>query len=215
MGNWIQLRSGGGYDFDEARIFGPFTMEDDLAKPLSIPRYAMHASVPWPVNNHSVAVARTIETITGDLDAAGGGVLHDAHEAVIGDIPTPVAWAIDYEKIKELKREVQSAIHWALRVPERCYPDNHKKFVDKADQAALHVERRLWMVPEPREWNVPVPEQEWMLVMHRMVKRIAFEPIFASKYDRPLNQEQLFEAEYYRLILQQEHPVYGTVPAFK
>lgn len=193
MSNWIQLRSGNGYDFDTGQIFGKFSMEEDLAKSLKIPRFAGHLMVPWTVAYHSVAVARTIEVVTGNLDAAAAGLIHDAHEAVIGDIPTPVAWAIDYEKIKSLKQEVQSAIHYRLHIPERFWPENHKKAVDLADHAALLMEYKEWMKPAPREWGISPPPHEWQLAMYDAIMTIAAE-VGSGKED------ELFVNEYYRLI---------------
>jgi hypothetical protein len=197
MSNWIQLRSGNGYDFDTEQIFGPFTMEEDLAKSLKIHRFAGHLMVPWSVACHSVAVARTIEVVTGSLDAAAAGLLHDAHEAIIGDIPTPVAWAVDYEKIKEVKKAAQAAIHMRLRIPERFWPENHKTSVDLADVAALHMEYKEWMKPAPRDWGITPPPHEWLLAMHDAIMDIA-------RTVGPDNDDELFAAEYDRLITHAE-----------
>lgn len=180
MSNWIMLTGGSGYDFDDAAITGPFTALRDLAHPLSLlARYVGHTEEPWSVAAHSVAVARTIERLTDRKDAAAAGLLHDAHEAIIGDIPTPAAWALGYEAVKKLKGEVQAAIHATLGVPEEKQPDFWTTTVNAADHAALHVEKQLMMVPSPKEWAVPIPSHDWMLVMHEEVKKL-------------LDQEQAF-----------------------
>src|SRR5690606_1599063 len=116
-GNWIQLTSGGGYDFDERRIFGRINPREDVAWPLSCPRFTKHTAVAWPVTLHSVAVALTIEEITGNTEAAAAGLMHDCHEAVIGDITSPVGHYLDYERLKELKHDVHCAIFRRLGIP--------------------------------------------------------------------------------------------------
>jgi hypothetical protein len=169
MSNWIQLTSGGGYDFDKQILFGRFDLERDLAYPLAGEnRYTRHTSINWAVAIHSVAVARTILALTGDKHSAAAGLLHDAHESVIGDIPTPVAWAIGYEKVKAVKEEVQFAIERKLGVPNLLSALNpmHLSLIKLADAAALHVERQMLMAPEPREWGVKVPAPEWTQTMH-------------------------------------------------
>jgi hypothetical protein len=196
LSNWIQLRSGNGYDFDTASLFGAFSMEEDLAKSLKIPRFAGHLAVPWSVACHSVAVARTIEAVTGNLDAAAAGLLHDAHEAIMGDLPTPVAWAIDYMKVKAVKADIQAAIHDRLEIPSRFWPENHKEAVDLADVAALHIEYRMWMKPAPRDWGIKDPPHEWLLAMHTTIHDVVDQIQGDVDHD-----DKLFAREYRRLIL--------------
>ena len=172
-GNWIQLTSGGGYDFDEKRIFGNFDLETDVVQSLCCPRFVNHTSMPYSVAQHSVAVARTVLDMTGSRDAAAAGLLHDLHEAVIGDISTPVAVYLDYERVKELKHDVQVAMYTRLGIPYELLPERaYKPNIDNADQAALHVERRALMVPEPRAWSSPVPTPAWMQAMHRRFNEV-------------------------------------------
>lgn len=199
MSNWIQLASGNGYDFDAMEIFGPFTVGDDLALPLAGEnRYVRHTDRPWPVAVHSVAVARTILALTGDSEAAAAGLLHDCHEAIIGDIPSPVAWHLDYEAIKRLKAEVDRAIFYKLGIPMRLLPGGeHQEAISLADRAALHVERQLFMAPEPRPWNVKVPPHEWMNEMYIQVKGLS------ATYKTESAFAAVFEAEFYGLV----HPL--------
>jgi hypothetical protein len=196
VSNWIQLTSGGGYDFDEGVITGPFSMIRDLAHPLSLTaRYVGHTHEPWSVAAHSVAVARTIEAVTGDAAAAAAGLLHDAHEAVIGDIPTPAAWAIGYDAVKAVKEQVQAAIHRALQIPVNKHPSAYKEYVDSADHAALHVEKQLLMVPEPRLWAVPVPDHDWMLAMFQEVR-----DLLGKEFAFGVRAADIFVYEYARLV---------------
>lgn len=204
MTNWIQLNSGGGYDFDQARIVGPYSMERDLAyASAGLNRYVRHTIVDWPVAIHEVAVARCIERIAmtegRDRDtvvcAAAGGLLHDAHESIIGDIPTPVAWAIDYTKINVLKEEVQLAIEQELSVPVCKTPKANLSWVKLGDVAALHVEKQLFMRPEWQSWNYTAPPAEWSQTMYDVVTEII------NRGENLDGGYRAFIAEYRRLVL--------------
>lgn len=65
------------------------------------------------VANHSLYVARFLQFITGNPHIALLGLLHDAHEAYIGDIATPVKHLLD-KPVKSLERCLQRAILWHL-----------------------------------------------------------------------------------------------------
>lgn len=172
MSNWIQLAGPNGYDFETDTIFGDFEAERDIALPLAgTARYVRHTDRPWPVAPHSLCVAATIYQVTRNKEAAFAGLMHDVHEAVIGDIPTPVAWELGYEKVKALKLRVHAAIFLRLGIDERYMPDGpYKAAIDAADQAALTVEKQLMMAPPPRSWNVPTPPFEYVVAMHEQVK---------------------------------------------
>ncbi len=194
-GNWIQLTSGGGYDFETKTIFGRYSMERDLAYSLAgINRYASHSQVRWPVAIHSVAVARLIEKMTSDLNLAAAGLLHDAHESVIGDIPTPVSRAIDYKKTEELKESVQLAIENTLGVPELMRPLGHPAIIKMADVAALHIEKQLFMVPEIRDWGYTPPPGDWAQAMYDIMLDII------RSGENGDGGEEMFKYEYGRLI---------------
>lgn len=198
MPNWIQLASGGGYSFDDAKITGPFSVESDIAWPLSaLNRFVGHTTRLWNVALHSVAVARTILRVTGDSDAAAAGLMHELHEAVIGDIPTPVAWELGYDRVKQLKHTVQAAIYWRLHTPAQMRPEAHHDVVEQADHAALYVEKQMFMVPEPQQWSVGVPEHEWMLAMYHEMQRLLREV-------EEIPAHALFMIEWRRLVQGQD-----------
>jgi hypothetical protein len=202
--NWLQLTSGGGYDFDTKKIFGRFTMEQDLAWPMAgVNRYVRHTAANWPVAIHSVAVARCIEQYLKKqeafspehvLNGAAAALLHDAHEAVIGDIPTPLARELGKDKVEEIKLDVQLAIEHELHIPLARCPSHHPDLIRQADLAALMVEKQLLMPPEPRPWCVPVPGPEWMQPMYDVVTAI----IRAGEQQD--GGQKAFIAEYKRLV---------------
>ncbi len=171
--NWVQLTSGGGYSFDAEAIFGRYSMEKDLAYPLAgINRFVSHSQVRWTVAIHSVAVARLIEKMTGDLNQAAAGLLHDAHESIVGDIPTPLAKVLGYDKVGLVKDNAQRAIHTMLNIPTTCMPVVYPAIVRMADLTALYVEKQLFMVPEPQSWALPEADPMWMQAMYDIMLAI-------------------------------------------
>ncbi len=178
QGNFVHLTSGGGYDFADQQLFGPYDRDADLIYPLAgINRFGRHTVVDWKVAIHSVAVGLCIGDYLRDqgasmeesLDGEAAGLMHDAHESVIGDITTPVAWEIGYTRIKQLKAASQQAIEDKLNIPNARRASTWERHVKDADAAALHVEKALFCLPPSRDWNLAQPGPEWMQPMFRVV----------------------------------------------
>ncbi len=56
----------------------------------NICRYGGHTSKFWSVAAHSIEVAECVLFMTGDKRAALHGLMHDASETFLGDIPAPI-----------------------------------------------------------------------------------------------------------------------------
>jgi uncharacterized protein len=68
---------------------------DDIATSLArLARFNGHTRHAWTVAQHSILVARLLDE---NIAAARWGLLHDAHEAYIGDISTPVKIMVEPE----------------------------------------------------------------------------------------------------------------------
>lgn len=95
----------------------------------------------WPVQWHSVAdhcrlVAALLYRETEDPSLALVGLLHDAHESLIGDIPTPVKhWFGIGAEEKALEMRVLSALGVAQHLSPRVLAK-----VKAADVEALRIE---------------------------------------------------------------------------
>lgn len=90
------------------------------------------------VASHSLWVARTLYYLTGNPHIALLGLMHDAQEAYIGDIATPVKHVAgnDWD---ELENKLQRAIQWQLFI---CHENNlgDKGLVKLVDLVSLKLE---------------------------------------------------------------------------
>jgi hypothetical protein len=195
MSNCVQLTSGGGFDFDKRELFGRYNMERDLAWPLAgINRMARHSAINWAVAIHSVAVARTLMRVTKSRELAAAGLLHDAHESIIGDIMTPVARAIDSVAVERLKDDVQLALEDKLAVPTDKRPALYPTTISIVDRAALIVEKQLFMAPAGHDWGVTEPEVMWTQTMWDVIVDILQEKEHLD------GGYEAFIYEYHRLV---------------
>lgn len=117
-------------------------MADALAK---INRFNGHTTTFYSVAQHSVLVASFLP-----LELRPYGLLHDAHEAFIGDITTPVAnllkrLGVD-NAIEEMKSRIDRVIYEAANLK---WPMDHAVLsqVHKADMRALSAEVRDLLAP--------------------------------------------------------------------
>lgn len=124
----------------------------DIATSLSrLPRFNGATRGPhiYSVAHHSCFVADLLERGRHNVHIQRAGLLHDAHECLMGDITTPVKIAIGREAVHALEARLQTAIclrfglspmlctHWALHA---------------ADQIALQTERRDLLTRSAWPW---------------------------------------------------------------
>ncbi len=143
MGDWMQTYTG--------RAFWPLDPRpdevsiEDIAHALSLQcRFAGHCRFHYSVAQHSVMVANASGV------SAVWGLLHDAAEAYLVDLPRPVKGSMPaYRAIEETLLGVV-AEHFGLMLP---IPEQ----VFVADNEALATEKRDVMEKPPREW-APLPD---------------------------------------------------------
>lgn len=92
---WIQTGSGIAFDL-VAPTRDMVNFDIDIAEALArLPRFTGHIrSGCYSVAQHSVMGADALFRETGREDIAAAFLLHDAHKAYIGDMATPVSWAL-------------------------------------------------------------------------------------------------------------------------
>lgn len=113
---------------------------DDLAISLGrLARYNGHTKFFYSVAEHSVHVAELARVRGLGPRVTMRALLHDAHEAIIGDLVTPVARILgEGAKLERLKMNLDAAIAEALDVPP---PDEQTAaIVERLDAAMLASE---------------------------------------------------------------------------
>jgi hypothetical protein len=131
---------------------------EDIARSLSRQaRFNGHTkgAHPYSVAQHSVWVALYIEHHYQTAPAVTlQALLHDAHEAYIGDIATPVKWIGTVgTELKPATAALQSAIHTALNCP---MPTPHTaRLIKHADEIALAVEAHHLLPSDGEGWGLP------------------------------------------------------------
>lgn len=145
---------------------GRIDIRRDIAEPLAvIPRFGGHEGARrtdrriWSVGQHCVVGAKAMLDETGDPRLALGFLLHDAHEAFIGDITTPtrdaiavlcaVAGAMFRTALADLKQKLDAQIHVRAGLQ-----------LSAADRAAIHLMDMRMLASEARQILGVEPEKE-------------------------------------------------------
>jgi uncharacterized protein len=131
----------------------------DIAESLSkICRFTGHTQAFYSVAQHSVLVHDLLPP-----PARAYGLLHDAHEAYIGDLSTPLKWALeqlgDGAGFATLRERFDSAIHAAAGL-EWPAPPAIAALVKAADLCALATEKRDLLKTDSfggPDWGYPLP----------------------------------------------------------
>lgn len=159
---WIQTLNGGKLDLvdPDPRDIDFGTIATVLSR---VPRFGGHTRgrCVYSVAQHCVEGANAIVRDTDRRDWALAFLLHDAHEAFVGDMPTPVANALATvihphgvlvrEAIAALKYRIDVVIYGAAGVPLPL-PDIVKEY----DLRMLRAERDACLAPSPQPWDAVV-----------------------------------------------------------
>lgn len=145
---WLQTRSGRKFpliDPEPANIFWP----DVIFALAHVNRFGGHVGH-YSVAQHSCVVADQLRP-----EWRAYGLLHDAHEAYIGDIPTPLKKFLGGNQtvgIGGLAKAIDRAV---LEAADLCYPVPQEiaEAVHIADMRTLITERRDLHLPPPETWG--------------------------------------------------------------
>lgn len=163
------LRTASGRDLILARP-DAISIEDIAAHLAKINRFNGATRQPYSVAQHSVLVARILALAGHDAATQLWGLLHDAHEAYLGDMATPVQWHLfgNVEKARnvlpsvweEATTAMDEAIIAAFGLTVTAVM---RREVLLADKRALVTEwRDLMQGPCPAGWTAePVPDLVW------------------------------------------------------
>ena len=143
-------------------------------------RGATRGAYAYSVAQHSWLVSTILAEQHHTLTIQRAGLLHDAHEAMIGDIPTPVKHWLGHAALAAAERPLIEAIHTRFGLkPSLC--DGWQ--IKQADDLALATERRdlmnapAWPWPSPCEAAphhhiIPWPESQAYLAFMRLAHRL-------------------------------------------
>ena len=153
--------------------FNTPTIEEIAHALAQINRFTGHAKRPYSVAEHSLLVAY----IAGSEGATPlqqlAALLHDAHEAYVGDLASPAKWAIG-QPWETFEHQHEVAVHIALGI--RSTMVAHRASIKRWDLIALATERRDLLNYNPatsRPWPIldtpghEVQPTEWRLAEGR------------------------------------------------
>lgn len=163
---WVVTASGGAVDIvwpksDQIKL-------GDIAQSLSrIQRFNGHTTVPVSVAQHSLLVEALIADDDYELRLAA--LLHDAHEAYLGDISSPMKRAIRAVEQDSTERKTSAghavsilemrfdqAIHPVFGLPATL-PGEWVSKIRAADLMALALEKERFTVHCSRDWGIAFP----------------------------------------------------------
>lgn len=119
----------------------------DIAHALShINRYTGHTTEPWSVAQHSILVYMIARELH-DCKPQGQHIalLHDAHEAYVGDVATPIKAALG-SAWQQLERMHEERVHEALGIAH--FWPHYRIDIKRMDLIALLVERSALLGPQ-------------------------------------------------------------------
>ncbi len=144
----VHMLTYSGRDYLPAQMMPADVRIEDIAHALAqICRFGGHTQVHYSVAQHSLLVARILEKQGAPAEAQLAGLLHDAHEAYIGDLPTPIK-AVLGETWRDLEADVAATVRKALGVTAAFH--DWEDLIKHADLVALATERRDLMRFDPR-----------------------------------------------------------------
>lgn len=144
---WIQTRSGVKF-----HLLHPHPADfriTDIAYGLSnVCRFAGHTSSFYSVAEHSVRVSDLIREWKFSEEEQYAGLMHDAAEAYLSDIASPLKYLPDLAMYRDIEHNLEAQIAGSLKVR---YP--YPWCVKPADQVLLVSEARDLMSPVVDDWT--------------------------------------------------------------
>lgn len=153
----IQTYRGGQYDYrsPDPRDIDIYDIANALA---NYTRFGGHEAAEdfYSVAQHSVLVVDILRAQQSGLEIAQAGLLHDAHEAYLGDRPRPMKLDTRLRPVlKEMEEEADVAIAGAFEISTEALHDQRVKWADNA--ATINEAGRLLHNPPPESEYIPLP----------------------------------------------------------
>lgn len=153
LGGWIQTASGGRFYPLNPRV-QDINIEDIAAALSKVCRFSGHCSGFYSVAEHSVLVKTLLSGRTDDPDILMWGLMHDASEAYIADIASPLKQQPGFKFYRDMELGVMQAVCTRFGLDPAEPP-----VVKECDQLALAIEARdLMPHREAKAWSwLPKP----------------------------------------------------------
>lgn len=162
--DWIQTLNANAFDYDDLLRGVPQSWHlEEIAYILAAKyRYGGHTRPLISVGEHSLRVAHRVHQLTGIINVAACGLMHDAPETMLGDVNRPLKslfkkHGIDLYTRLEDEAERQIAERFGL-----TWTDEIRKIVKQADNEACAWEKEYILGPGPRDetwgWLPELPE---------------------------------------------------------
>jgi hypothetical protein len=157
---WIQTFTGKRFD-----LLNPqpeMVCTEDIAHHLSLlNRFTGATRFPYSVAQHSVLMSHIVPP-----ELAKAALLHDAHEAYVGDVSAPLKGAMAEASYVHHATQspygwINSMAYWTVQSAFGCsVSDDERGVVKRADLAMLQAERRALLGEPPEDWGLEVEAAE-------------------------------------------------------
>lgn len=141
------------------------TMADIAHALAQINRFTGHCRRPYSVAEHSLLVAEIIERLLSpSVSARLAGLMHDAHEAYIGDLSSPAKLVVG-DAWSTLEHRMERTVRTAFGLHSAAH--TWADAIKQADLIALATERAQLMPASPELWDclVHVTPVAWVDLM--------------------------------------------------
>ena len=161
-GFWVQTLSGAAFNFDDP---APASIRlADITHALALlNRFSGHTTQPWSVAQHTLLCYHLLmaDCPKASAEMRLAVLLHDAHEAYVGDVASPLKWAM---RGQSDARSAYDAIESrAARAVETRFGLTMTEMmaytVRRTDMQALWLEREKLLNPGKQDWGLNFPPQ--------------------------------------------------------
>lgn len=150
--HWMLTATGRRIELDWPQVANELQIFDIAWALAQVNRFNGHALRPYSVAEHSLLVADIVEREMLQPPAAVlAALMHDAHEAYVGDVPTPVKHIIG-PRWHAIESEWQTACEHAFGYHNAAIA--HAGAIKRADLIALATERHDLLPPQADAWAV-------------------------------------------------------------
>lgn len=148
-------------------------------------RFGGHTRRPWSVLEHSFLVAFIAGRILPDAgdDFLVAALCHDAHEAYVGDMPSPMKPLI--AGWREFEKRWEAHVREALEVAHVFADRKLAGVIKHADIVALRIERKFLLHPHP-DWVVEDQAEAAVSAFHALAGLSELPRAFARMVGGPV-----------------------------